>query len=371
MKTKTPTSVWIVPYRGKRGTTYRLRWINPRTGEWEAEACGRDLAYARERRDQVRQELRDGLTGKLPETTVQGLIDQLPVLMAGKSATHTIPSTQGSLRELQALCKPSTIADIDRAVIMSFRSKRLEAEASVATVNKDLRQIRSALSYAVDAGLLRANPLLRWKQFLLKEPELVIRVVEEDEFAKLYAACDDTTFKTALQVAYRGGLRRKELVNLRWDAVRLDESGENSVIGVVNVPEAGELTKSRKNRMVPMHPLVHRDLTELWNCTSKKIIDGTIVPCSPYVFCWPDGRQWKPDWVSRTFRVLVKGCKIASCTLHDLRRSFSTLAQRRGVDKFTVKDLGGWSEVSVVERHYTGEVPEVLRNAMKKIAGTA
>ena len=72
--------------------------------------------------------------------------------------------------------------------------------------------------------------------------------------------------------------------------------------------------------------------------------------------CEGGGSRWPP---------------IAHCTLHDLRRSFSTIAQRRGVDKYTVKDLGGWSVVSVVEKHYTGDVSEVHRAAMRKIAGTA
>ena len=62
---------------------------------------------------------------------------------------------------------------------------------------------------------------------------------------------------------------------------------------------------------------------------------------------------------------------IAYCTPHDLRRSSSTLAQRAGVDRHTVKDLDGWSEVSVVERHYTGQVKEAHRRAMWQIAGTA
>ena len=64
-------------------------------------------------------------------------------------------------------------------------------------------------------------------------------------------------------------------------------------------------------------------------------------------------------------------CRIAPCSLHDLRRSFSTLAQRAGVDKYTVKDLGGWSVVSVVEKHYTGDVQEVHRRAMDRFAGIA
>jgi hypothetical protein len=49
----------------------------------------------------------------------------------------------------------------------------------------------------------------------------------------------------------------------------------------------------------------------------------------------------------------------------------STLAQRAGVDKYTAKDLGGWSVVSVVEKHYTGDLLEVHRKAMQQIVKTA
>jgi len=74
---------------------------------------------------------------------------------------------------------------------------------------------------------------------------------------------------------------------------------------------------------------------------------------------------------SKINRKLVALAGIAHCALHDLRRSFSTLAQRAGVDRYTVKDLGGWSVVSVVEKHYTGDVSEAHRRAMAKIAETA
>ncbi|MDP6635608.1 MAG: hypothetical protein QGG42_11955 [Phycisphaerae bacterium] len=57
--------------------------------------------------------------------------------------------------------------------------------------------------------------------------------------------------------------------------------------------------------------------------------------------------------------------------LAGLRRLSSTLAQRAGVDKYAVKDLGGWSVVSMVEKHYTGDLLDVQRKAMKQIAKTA
>jgi len=86
------------PPQRKRGWSYRVRWINPRTGKWESEACGHDQAYARMRKDQIRQELRDGLSGKLPSTTLDEMAEKLDVLMAGKSPTtpSKVPSTASS-----------------------------------------------------------------------------------------------------------------------------------------------------------------------------------------------------------------------------------------------------------------------------------
>ncbi len=366
MNNRSPTAAWICRHKGKTGTTYRVRWVDPRSGRWRSRTAGRDYVAARLLRGQVRADLRDGLAGKRPDVSPAELADRLPILMAGRAAT-TIRKTAGSLRQLQKLCDVHRIEWIDREAIMRFKAARLAAGLSPATVNINLRQIRSALSYAVDAELLRANPLLRWKALLLKVPERAVRVVEEPEFAALVGSCDWPTLAALLVVAYRQGLRRTELVNLRWTAVGLDRG----LLQVVNVPEAGEFTKSRKSRTIPMHPAVAEALGRLWAGVPKRIAGGRVVPKIEHVFTWPDGKPFRADWLSVKFAALVRSAGIAHCTLHDLRRSFSTLAQRAGVDRSLVKDLGGWSCLSVVEKHYTGDVTPALRRAMRRIAGTA
>jgi integrase len=288
--------------------------------------------------------------------------------MAGK-ARDTLEKTQESLRALRRVCGERLIADIDRAVIIDFRAKRLAAELSPATVNKDLRQIKSALSYAVDAGLLHGNPMLRWKGMTVREPERTIRVVEPAEFQALLNASQYTEYKALLTVAYRQGLRRGELCNLRWlgphDEKLVDLEG--GTLHVINRWAEGELTKSRRNRVIPLHPQARDALAGLWKAAPKVVADGAVRPKYPHVFMHPDGARFTFTWVSHEFARLVKRSKIAAATLHDLRRSFSTLAQRAGVDKFTVKDLGGWSAVSVVEKHYSGDVSPVLKAAMDRI----
>ena len=360
---RSPTACWLVRRKGADGTTYRIRWIDPRTGQALSEACGRDMAYARDRRDAKKAELREGLSGRLPDKSLSDLVKALPTYMVSKSP-HTIRKTTCSLNDLIKLCGDRRLEHVDRALMMDFRARRLAAGVAIATVNKDLRQIKSALTYAVDAEWLRSNPLWKWKALQLREPEKRIRVVERADFEKLLAACADPIFRVLLIVGYYQGLRRTELVNLRWAAVDLAEG----VLRVENVPEAGEFTKSRKNRTLPMSPIVLANLTAMYADVPKVVEGGEHRPKYPHVFTWDDGQAFKADWATHRFHMLVEAASVPHCTLHDLRRSFSTLCQRAGVDKATVKDLGGWSTIGVVEKHYTGEVKEVHRRAMQTFA---
>jgi integrase len=358
---RNPTSVWIASNDGKNGRSYRIRWVDPRTGRTMSEACGHDKALARTRRDAKKAELRDGLTGRLPDKSIADLRDALPEFMTGKSP-HTVRKAKGSLDSLVALCGDRRLVQVDRGFIMEFRSKRA-TNAAVATVNKDLRQIKSALSYAVDAGWLRANPMWRWKGMQLRESEKRIRVVEPAEFQRLLDACPDPAFRMLMATAYYQGCRRTELANLRWTAVDC----ERGVLRVENLAEYGEFTKSRKNRTLPMREAVRTGLRALYDGVPKVVEGGAVKPKHPHCFTWADGKPYRPDAVTHRFAEIRKAAGIAACTLHDLRRSFSTLAQRAGIDKATVKDLGGWSTIGVVEKHYTGETPEVFQRAMARL----
>lgn len=359
---RSPTAVWIRKRKGVNGPSYGLRWIDPRTGKETTEPCGSDLTLARQMREAKRSKLREGLSGKLPDKSLSDLKEALGGFLSGKAA-GTLADSRRSLQRLLDVAGDLRLEHVDKATIMEFRARRLASGASLATVNKDLRQIKSALSYAVDAGWLRDNPLYRWKGMAMREPEKRIRVIEPEEFQRILESCNDPIFRVLLKVGYLQGLRRRELVNLRWDAVDL----ESGVLRVENRPEHGEFTKSRKNRTIPMAPAIRTELSKMFEVASKVVEGGSAKPKIPHVFT-RDGKPFPPMWVTRRFNRLVAGLGIAPATIHDLRRSFSTLAQRAGVDKYTVKDLGGWSSVGVVEKHYTGEISTVLKTAMERIA---
>ena len=102
-----------------------------------------------------------------------------------------------------------------------------------------------------------------------------------------------------------------------------------------------------------MPDVVREQLTARLANLPKIVESGRHRPKHPHCFTWPDGTRYAPDWATHEFTRVVKRSGLPHCSLHDLRRSFSTLAQRAGVERAVVKDLGGWSTVGDVEKHYT------------------
>jgi len=366
-KKPAPTTRICIEKRKLRGGrfAYRLEWFDKR-GKRQRRGCGSDLKLAKHLKAKIQEDLRRGVMGDLPDIPLADFIAKLDALMKGK-ACDTIRKTKKTLNEFNAVCDPGFVRAIDRSMVMEFRAHLLGKHLTP-TANRMLRELRSSLTYATDAGYLQRNPLKEWRALLNKEPEKVIRVVERDDYQKLLENTQTFEFRALIITGYRQGLRRTELSNLRWHGPNGEPliDFDNEVVHVINRPDEGELTKSRKNRSVPMHPETKTALQELWN-RAPKVLDGRQSFKHPHVFCWPDGKKFKPNWISIEFGRVVDRAKVSKCTIHDLRRSFSTLAQRAGVDKYCVKDLGGWSDVSVVERHYTGEIASVMRDAMEKI----
>ncbi|MCX5653331.1 MAG: hypothetical protein NTY65_01570 [Planctomycetota bacterium] len=87
---------------------------------------------------------------------------------------------------------------------------------------------------------------------MLREPEKRMLVIEENEFAQQVKACDNPTLKALLEVGYRQGLRRNELVNLRWVAVDWNlvrDLGGWSSVTVVERHYTGDVAQAYRQAM--------------------------------------------------------------------------------------------------------------------------
>ena len=194
-KRASPTAVYIEKTKRKQGHAYRLTWFD-KSGNRRRQNCGRDFELAKARQIEKQAELRRGALGDLPITNLSDFVDMIEMLMAGKAAL-TIQATKAVLERLNDAFGPMVLQALDRPTIMAFKAKRMK-EVRCTTVNRDMRTVKAALSYAVDAGLLRDNFMLRWKGLMIREPEVLIRVVEPAEYLSLLRSARHYNFRVML-----------------------------------------------------------------------------------------------------------------------------------------------------------------------------
>jgi integrase len=150
---------------------------------------------------------------------------------------------------------------------------------------------------------------------------------------------DYILFYTALYT----GLRRSELLGLRWRDVDLDLATLSVVQTLHHVPKMGyvfrEPKTKRGRRLVDLSPSLalllreHRANQEL----ERKLPGHPLMP-DDLVFCYPDGTPLPPNSVTKTFHKLAKSLGISGIRLHDLRYTHATLMLRQGVHPKVVSE---------------------------------
>ena len=56
-------------------------------------------------------------------------------------------------------------------------------------------------------------------------------------------------------------------------------------------------------------------------------------------------------WAQKTVPAAVRAAKIEGFRFHDLRHTFASRLAMAGVDLLTIKELGGWKSLAMVQRY--------------------
>jgi integrase len=71
-------------------------------------------------------------------------------------------------------------------------------------------------------------------------------------------------------------------------------------------------------------------------------------------------------WAKKIIPAALRGAKIADFRFHDLRHTFASRLAMEGVDLLTIKKLGGWNSLSMVQR-YAHLSPSHRRTAIERL----
>ena len=150
----------------------------------------------------------------------------------------------------------------------------------------------------------------------------------------------------AITLALYTGMRRGEILALKWDAVDIGSGFicvRRSYCRVSK--EIREETKSKKIRRIPINSMLRAQLMELNNVTVGK---GNVVPLL------------HSDSFRKIFARMAREAGVKVIRFHDLRHTFASNFLMSGGSIYDLRQILGHSSVQVTER-YTHFVPNHLQ----------
>jgi integrase len=289
-----------------------------------------------------------------------------------KAASATL---DGVFREYleQRNLKPKSIADYNRAVTIAFadwrrrpltsltreaiarRFNRLRDDNGPAWANLCMRLLRAVFNfangkYADDRGQspFAANPVK-----VLSETKAWAKVdrrrtvIKPHELANWYRAVQDlgnTTIRNYLLLLIFTGLRREEAARLRWQDI--DLKGRTLTVSD---------TKNRRPHTLPLPDFLHTMLA-----SRRDSIGGEFV--------FPSGGARGHLVSPKKSKAKVIEATGISFTLHDLRRTFTTIAESLDIPAYALKRMLNHADGSDVTAGYIVASVGRLREPMQKVA---
>jgi integrase len=172
-------------------------------------------------------------------------------------------------------------------------------------------------------------------------------------------------------LAVTTGLRRGELLGLRWQDVDLD-GGKLAVRQSLEQTRAGLAFKQPKTqkgrRTVTLPPMTLEALRRhKAEQARERLLLGPAYADHGLVLAQADGRPLNPDEVTRAFKRLVKKVGIRSLSLHKLRHTHATLLLGANVHPKVVSERLGHATVGITLDTYSHVLPNLQEEAARKI----
>ncbi|MCY3959457.1 MAG: tyrosine-type recombinase/integrase [Chloroflexi bacterium] len=264
-----------------------------------------------------------------------------------------LPLRRVSAVDVQGLC--------DRALAQGFAPARVHLIHAV---------VQKALAQAVTWQLVPRNAATHVE--LARIPQRAIAVLDRTAVRRLFQTNESQPVYPLLVLAVLGGLRRGELLGLRWADVDFDR--ECVIVRRSLAPVRGRglvlgPTKTHHERRVDLGALGLEALREQWTRqVAQQRRDADAEPAGCLVFANAAGRPLQFSTVHRWVKAAFKRAGLPPETrLHDLRHTHASLLLARGHALPVVSERLGHRTKSTTANLYAHALPTSQRAATQDL----
>lgn len=269
---------------------------------------------------------------------------------------HIIPYFEPMRLHLEDV-KPRHIADYYQDKYVSGRLDGKPGGLSIPSIKKHSIVIKEALDDAVLAELIPRNPAVGVKMPAKNTSKVERKFLTVDEANELLRALEGHILQALVYVTLYYGLRRSEVLGLKWDAIDFDR-GTLTIKHTV-VKNLTVVAKDAVKTQASFHTYDLIDdvklvlLNERERQARHKADLASSYNNTGYVFVWDDGTPLRPDYVTRGFQRVLKNSGLPPMRFHDLRHSTASILFDKG---WNLKDIQSWlrhASIDVTSDIYT------------------
>ena len=266
---------------------------------------------------------------------------------------------------------PSHIQQAYNAWVKGGRRDGKDGGLSASTRRYIHTILKSALGRAVEQQVLVRNPADAFKRRLPKIERKEIVTLTAEESRHLLESLKDTRTYGPVMLALATGMRRGEILALRWKNVDLDR-------GVLRVVQSLEQTKNElrfkdtktsRSRAITLPTFAIEELRRLKRDQAQELLalgvrqTGETLAC-----CRADGEALQPRSVTHLFTLLRGRVKdVPPVRFHDLRHSHATQLLAGGVHPKIAQERLGHSTITTTMDLYSHVTDNMQADAAQRL----
>lgn len=214
---------------------------------------------------------------------------------------------------------------------------------SISTIKSVKSILMEAFKMAIIDGLIMNNPVESVKLPAKDNPRKPYTVLTQDSANQLlgYVIHDDLMYPLLL-ITLRYGLRRSEVLGLKWSAIDFQRNVlriESTITSGKN-PERNKTKTETSKASFPILPDIREALMMRKQAQDRcREAYGDAYVETDYIFTQEKGRYLNPDWVTETFKEILASCGLPDMRFHELRHSTACILHSNGMG---LKELQKW-----------------------------
>ena len=254
-------------------------------------------------------------------------------------------------------------------IMQEFVNHLKDCGLKTSSIRKYLVPLRNATAYGTERQLLLVDPLVNYK-YAPKRKNKDSNTFKRRAYSK--AECQalmnalaknpDSPVAVPVMLSLYYGLRREEILGLRWSDLDMDKRimrVQNTITKVYAIVEEEDTKSTASMREIPFDDKMWKFLRYVKSNQDKnKLLLGNEYTDTGYVHVKDNGKQYYPDAITKQLKRFLARNYLAPINLHELRHTYCTMLIAAGLDAKTVQYLMGHSDPRMTMGLYAHKVDD-------------